>query len=63
MLMRREVEGPSRAWRERRLGVRSGRHAEAAEGALRARVAQAQAQGEALTLRGRGRWRFAERAP
>ncbi len=62
MPMRREVEGPSRAWRERRLGVRS-HHAEAAEGALRARVAQAQAQGEALTLRGRGRWRFAERAP
>jgi len=58
--MSMEVEGPSREWRERRLVVRSVRHAEAAEVALRARVAQAQAQVEALNLRGRGRRRFAE---
>jgi transposase len=56
--MRREVEGQSREWRERRLGVRSMRHAEAAEGALRACVAKAKAQVEALNLHGRGRWRF-----
>jgi transposase len=58
--MSMEVEGPSREWRERRLVVRSVRHAEAAEVALRARVAQAQAQVEALNLRGRGRRRFVE---
>jgi len=52
------VEGQSREWRERRLVVRSVRHAEAAEVALRARVAQAKAQVEALNLRGRGRQRF-----
>lgn len=61
--MRMEVEGPSRAWRERRLVVRSVRHAAAAEVALRARVAQAQAPVEALTLRGRGRQRFEAIAP
>ena len=38
--------------------VRSVRHAEAAEAALRARVAKAKAQVEALNLRGRGRKRF-----
>src|SRR5215470_19414212 len=53
-----EVEGQSREWRERRLVVRSVRHAEAAEVALRARVAKAKAQVEALNLRGRGRQRF-----
>ena len=53
-----EVEGQSRAWRERRLVVRSVRHAEAAAVALRARVAKAKAQVEALNLRGRGRQRF-----
>jgi len=58
--MRLEVEGQSRAWRERRLVGRAVRHAEAAEVALRARVAQAKAQVEALNLRGRGRRRFAE---
>src|SRR5438094_8948951 len=58
--MSMEAAGPSREWRERRLVVRSVRHAEAAEVALRARVAQAQAQVEALNLRGRGRRRFAE---
>ena len=58
MPMSMEVEGQSRAWRERRLVVRSVRHAEAAEVALRARVAKAKAQVEALNLRGRGRQRF-----
>ena len=56
--MSMEVEGQSREWRERRLVVRSVRHAEAAEVALRARVAKAKAQVEALNLRGRGRQRF-----
>ena len=45
---------------ERRLVVRSVRHAKAAEGALRARVAKAKAQVEALNQRGRGRKRFEE---
>jgi transposase len=40
--------------------VRSVRHAEAAEVALRARVAKATAQVEALNRRGRGRTRFAD---
>src|SRR4030095_14546448 len=53
-----EGEGQSREWHERRLVVRSVRHAEAAEVALRARVAKAKAQVEALNLRGRGRQRF-----
>jgi transposase len=53
-----EVEGRRRAWSERRLIVRSVRHAEAAEVALRARVAKAKAQVEALNRRGRGRTRF-----
>jgi transposase len=53
-----EAEGQPRQWRERRLVVRSVRHAEAAEAALRARVAKAKAQVEALNLRGRGRRRF-----
>lgn len=55
-----EVEGRRREWRERRLIVRSVRHAEAAEVALRARVAKAKAQVEALNRRGRGRTRFEE---
>lgn len=55
-----EVEGQRREWTERRLVVRSVRHAEAAEAALRARVAKAQRQVEALNLRGRGRKRFEE---
>ena len=58
--MRVEVEGKRQEWTERRLVVRSVRHAEAAEAALRARVAKAKAQVEALNLRGRGRKRFAE---
>lgn len=55
-----EVDGVSREWTERRLVVRSLRHAEAAEAGLRARVAKAKAQVEALNLRGRGRKRFEE---
>jgi transposase len=55
-----EVEGKRQRWTERRLVVRSVRHAEAAEAALRARVAKAKAQVEALNLRGRGRKRLAE---
>jgi transposase len=54
------VEGQPRQWHERRLVVRSVGHAEAAEAALRARVAKAKAQVEALNLRGRGRRRFEE---
>lgn len=53
-----EVEGQRREWTERRLVVRSVRHAEAAEAALRSRVAKAKRQVEALNLRGRGRKRF-----
>jgi transposase len=55
-----EVEGKRREWTERRLVGRSLRHAEAAEAALRARVAKAKAQVEALNQRGRGRKRFEE---
>jgi transposase len=55
-----EVEGKRQEWPERRLVVRSMRHAEAAEAALRARVAKAKAQVEALNRRGRGRKRFEE---
>ena len=57
------VEGKPRQWGERRLVVRSIRHAEAAEAALRARVAKAKAQVESLNLRGRGRRRFEEVEP
>lgn len=55
-----EAKGESQSWTERRLVVRSLRHAQAAEASLRARVAKAQAQVEALNQRGRGRKRFAE---
>jgi transposase len=58
--LRVEVEGQAREWRERRLVVRSVCHAEAAEAALRARVAKAKAQVEDLNQRGRGRKRFEE---
>src|SRR5918996_1701424 len=58
MPMNIEVEGTPREWSERRLVVRSRRHAQAAEAALRARVAKAKAQVEALNLRGRGRKRY-----
>lgn len=56
--MRLEVEGDEHVWSERRLVMRSLRHAQAAEAALRARVAKAQAQVEALNVRGRGRKRY-----
>jgi transposase len=55
-----EAKGESQSWTERRLVVRSLRHAKAAEATLRARVAKAQAQVEALNQRGRGRKRFEE---
>ena len=55
-----EVEGQLQSWTERRLVVRSVRHAHAAEAALRTRVAKAKAQVEALNQRGRGKKRFAE---
>ena len=58
--LRVEVEGLPCEWRERRLVVRSIRHAEAAEAALRARIAKAKAQVKALNRRGRGRKRFDE---
>jgi transposase len=60
MPMSVEVEGKRQEWTERRLVVRSVRHAQAAETALRARVAKAIRQVEALNLRGRGRKRFEE---
>jgi len=55
-----EANGDSQSWTERRLVVRSLRHAKAAEASLRTRVAQAQTQVEALNQRGRGRKRFEE---
>jgi transposase len=58
--MRVAVEGQPCQWSERRLVVRSVRHAEAAEAALRTRVAKAKAHVEALNRSGRGRRRFAE---
>jgi transposase len=51
-------EGQGESWTERRLVVRSVRQAQAAEAALRARVAKAMAQIEALNQRGRGKKRF-----
>src|SRR5216683_4246803 len=56
--MSQKGEGQGESWTERRLVVRSVRHAQAAEAALRARVAKALAQIEALNQRGRGRKRF-----
>ena len=56
--MTQQVDGKVESWTERRLVVRSVRHAHAAEAALRARVAKALAQIEALNQRGRGRKRF-----
>jgi transposase len=58
MAMSQKVDGKVEHWSERRLVVRSVRHAQAAEGALRARVAKAIAQIEALNQRGRGKKRF-----
>ena len=51
------------SWTERRLIERSVRHAQAAEAALRARVAKAMAQIEALNQRGRGKKRVEEVSP
>src|SRR5215510_1319587 len=53
-----KVDGKGESWTERRLVVRSVRQAQAAEAALRARVAKAMAQSEALNQRGRGKKRF-----
>src|SRR3989441_227482 len=57
--MSHKGDGQVESWSERRLVVRSVRHAQAAEAALRARVAKAMAQVEALNQRGRGKKRFA----
>ena len=56
--MSQKGEGQGESWTERRLVVRSVRHAHAAEAALRARVAKAMVQIEALNQRGRGKQRF-----
>jgi hypothetical protein len=58
-----EGEGKPQEWTERRLVVRSVRHAQAAAVALRARVAKAKHPVEALTRRGRGRKRFEDSEP
>jgi transposase len=58
--MSQEVGGEVQHWTERRLMVRSVRHAQAAEAVLRARVAKAIAQIEALNQRGRGKKRVEE---
>jgi transposase len=56
--MSQQVEGKVESWSERRLVVRSIRQAQAAQAALRARVAKAIAQIETLNQRGRGKKRF-----
>jgi len=58
-----EVEGKTISWTERQLVVQSLKHAQAAEKALRARLAKAQADLAALNQRGRGKKRFTEIAP
>src|SRR5919197_5547135 len=58
--MSQEVGGAVQSWTERRLMVRSVRHAQAAEAALRARVAKAMAQVETLNQQGRGKKRVEE---
>jgi transposase len=63
VVMSQKVNGKMESWTERRLIVRSVRQAQAAEGALRARVAQALAQLEALNQCGRGKKRFEEVSP
>src|SRR5256886_9883767 len=55
--MGQQRDGKVESWTERRLVVRSVRQAQAAEVALRARVAKAIAQIEALNQRGRGKKR------
>ncbi len=54
-----QVQGEPVAWQERRLVVRSLKLAQAAEAALRSRLAQAQAALLTLNQRGRGRARYA----
>jgi transposase len=56
--MSQRGNGTVESWTERRLVVRSVRQAQAAEAALRARVAKAIAQIEDLNQRGRGKKRF-----
>jgi transposase len=63
MAMSQQVDGKIESWTERRLVVRSVRQAQAAEAALRARVAKALAQLEALNQRGRGKKRFEDVSP
>jgi transposase len=58
VVMSQKVNGKMESWTERRLIVRSVRQAQAAEAALRARVAKALAQLAALNQRGRGKKRF-----
>src|SRR5215470_13132248 len=58
MAMSQKVGEQVQHWTERRLVVRSVRQTQAAEAALRARVAQAIAQIAALNQRGRGKKRF-----
>src|SRR2546427_10626538 len=58
--MSQQGNGKVASWTERRLVVRSVRQAQAAEVALRARVAKAIAQIEALNQRGRGKKRVEE---
>ena len=54
------VEGETVTWVERRLVIRSCKHARAAEKALRVRLAKAQADLATLNERGRGKKRFTE---
>jgi transposase len=56
--MSQQVDGKVAHWTERRLVVRSVRQAQAAEAALRARVAKALVQIEALNQHGRGKKRY-----
>jgi transposase len=56
--MSQKVDGNVQHWTERRLMVRSVRHAQAAEAALRTRMDKAMAQIAALNHRGRGKKRF-----
>ena len=58
-----ESAGAEPGWSARRVVGRSRRQAQAAEVALRARVAKAQAQVEALNVRGRGRKRYEDIEP
>jgi hypothetical protein len=58
MALRQKVGEPVQPWTERRWVGRAVRQAQAAEAALRARVAQASAPMAALHQRGRGKKRF-----